>query len=68
MDFYCPREKLIVELDGEVHNDPMQSEYDTKRSDWLISMGHKIIRFENKLVFTDLENVLFAIAEQFNSE
>ncbi len=65
VDFYCPQEKLIVELDGEVHNDPMVSLHDSERSERLIELGNKIIRFENKLVFTQLENVLDAIAGNF---
>ena len=68
VDFFCPQEKLIIELDGQVHNDPMQSQYDFELSEWLLSKGYKIIRFENKLVFTDMENVLFAITEQFRRE
>ena len=42
VDFYCPEEKLIIELDGEVHNDPMQAVYDAERSEWLISMGNNL--------------------------
>jgi very-short-patch-repair endonuclease len=67
-DFYCPAEKLIVELDGEVHNDPMQSIYDAEREQCLRALGCKIIRFENSLVFTQIENVLFAIAAQFKRD
>lgn len=32
VDFYCPKEKLIVELDGQVHDNIMNEEYDTKRN------------------------------------
>ena len=31
VDFYCPAEQLIIELDGEVHNDPMRSSADAER-------------------------------------
>ena len=68
VDFYCPEEKLIIELDGAVHNDPMVSFHDHERSERLIALGNKIIRFENKLVFTQLENVLDAIAANFRQE
>ena len=68
VDFYCPKEKLIVELDGEVHNDPMISSHDNERSERLIALGNKIIRFENNLVFTQLDNVLDVIAGNFCQE
>ena len=68
VDFYCPDEKLIVELDGEIHNDPMQAEYDTVRDKRLKQLGNKILRFENNLMFNDMEGVLRTIQEKFNNE
>jgi len=67
VDFYCPSEKLIVELDGGVHSDPMKSQYDNERDAWLQNIGYKIIRFENKLVFNDLPGVLFLIESKFTT-
>ncbi len=64
-DFYCATEKLIIELDGEVHNDPMQAEYDAARDARLKDLGCKILRFENKLIFQHTESVLHMIAEAF---
>ncbi len=68
VDFYCPAEKLIIELDGAVHNDPLRSIYDSEREQLLMALGCKMIRFENSLVFTQLENVLSAIAAQFKRD
>ncbi len=68
VDFYCPQEKLVIELDGEVHNDPMQAEYDTARSERLKLLGNKILRFENNIMFNDMEGVLRTIQENFDSE
>jgi len=65
VDFYCPSEKLIVELDGEVHNDAMQSANDFERDERLRALGNRIVRFENKLVFKDMEGVLRGIADNF---
>jgi very-short-patch-repair endonuclease len=50
-DFYCAEHKLIIELDGEVHNNAGQAEYDTNRDARLTDLGYTILRFENKLVF-----------------
>jgi len=68
VDLYCPQERLIIELDGAVHKDPVVAHNDHIRSLRLQELGNKIIRFENSLVFTQLDNVLHAIASHFKSE
>jgi len=65
LDFYCPAEKLAVELDGEVHFNDSAREYDGKRKLYLQSCGIRVLRFENKLVFEDLEWVLGVIKSNF---
>ena len=65
-DFYCASEKLIVELDGEVHNNHVQAEYDEARDARLTELGYKVLRFENKTVFRHAEAVLDLIAAEFN--
>ncbi len=65
LDFYCPAEKLAVELDGEIHFNDMSREYDGKRKFYLQSCGIRVLRFENKLVFQDLEWVLGVIKNNF---
>lgn len=66
VDFCCPAENLIIELDGEVHNDPQQAEYDRERDVCLQQLGFKILRFENKQVFRHAEAVLHIIASTFS--
>ena len=65
VDFYCPAEKLVVELDGEVHNDPGRQEYDAEREAFLRKQGLRIVRFENREVFEDVEVVREGIALYF---
>ena len=65
VDFYCAKEKLIVELDGEVHKNPTAEEYDEKRSVFLRKLGFTVIRFENKMVFDNLPSVLQEIKDNF---
>jgi len=65
LDFYCPSEKLGIELDGEAHNSPSAEEYDSDRTLFLNEFGIKVIRFENKLIFERLDAVLEAITEEF---
>jgi len=65
LDFYCPSEKLAVELDGEVHFSDFSREYDYERKLFLQYFGIKVIRFENKLIFDELDYVLHRIRENF---
>ena len=65
VDFYCASEKLIVELDGAVHLDVAQQNYDEERTQNLEKLGFTVIRFENKLVFEDKERVLNKISGNF---
>lgn len=65
VDFYCPAEQLIIELDGEVHNTPKAQEKDNKRDLELEELGFTVIRFENKMVFEALPSVLKEIEDNF---
>ena len=65
LDFYCPSEKLAVELDGENHFMPWGITYDNERKRYLHSVGIKVIRFENKSVFRSEEWVLEKIVNEF---
>ena len=66
VDFYCPQEKLIIELDGAIHLDFAQQNYDFERMQKLEELGFTVISFENKLVFENLPWVLEKISNQFN--
>ena len=65
VDFYCASEKLIIELDGEVHLNPTAEENDLNRQDYLENLGYTIVRFENKMVFEHLSSVLEEIKSHF---
>ena len=66
VDFYCSSEKLIVELDGQVHFNPMASQNDFERDKRLNELGYTVVRFENKLIFENIDGVLEHIAAQFS--
>jgi len=52
VDFYLPKYKLVIEVDGEYHDTPEQKQKDITREKHLVSLGYtKIIRFKNKDVF-----------------
>ena len=49
-DFYIPSKNLIIELDGEYHNDAKQQDKDIWRTKLLNSLGYRVIRFKNKQI------------------
>jgi very-short-patch-repair endonuclease len=59
LDFYAPREKLGIEVDGDVHD--LQKERDDARTDALALRGIRIVRFRNEEVLSDIEPVLARI-------
>src|SRR5258706_10402671 len=46
-DFYCHEKKLVVELDGAVHDEKANADYDEARTYELAGSGIKVIRFRN---------------------
>lgn len=58
VDFYCHQYKLVIELDGEVHQEKDQKERDLGREEELRDLGLRIIRFSNDSVIYDMEYVL----------
>ena len=57
-DFYCHEKKLIIELDGEIHQNPGNSEYDEGRTFELERFGLTVLRFNNDEVLKSLDKVL----------
>jgi very-short-patch-repair endonuclease len=56
LDFFCPACKLVVEVDGSVHDH--QRERDAEREAHLAAGGYRVIRFRNEEVLNDLPSVL----------
>ncbi len=65
LDFYCPEEKLAIEVDGNVHFNITNEEYDLERTQFLNVYGVNVVRFENTEVFENTDFVLAAIKQQF---
>ncbi len=65
VDFYCPEEKLVIELDGEVHFNEEAIKYDKERTEFIESLGLRVIRFENNEVLKNTEYVLNKIKTYF---
>ncbi|WP_300699177.1 endonuclease domain-containing protein [Bacteroides sp.] len=64
LDFYCPAARLAVELDGAPHFTPDGARHDEQRTRYLEQVaGIRVLRFENRMVFEQPENVLRHIEE-----
>jgi very-short-patch-repair endonuclease len=57
-DFYCPKIKLVVEVDGNIHELPDNQDYDIGRSEILHDFGITVIRFSNEQIINDIENAI----------
>ena len=58
VDFYCPKCKLVVELDGGQHYSEDGIENDRQRDEHLTILGLKVLRFSDRDVFKNLAGVL----------
>lgn len=67
VDFYCPSERLVIELDGNDHFSQEGIAYDKAQTIALERLNHKVVRFENNYVFEHTESVLLSIQEHFKT-
>ena len=58
VDFYCPKAKLVIELDGGQHYLKAGKKKDTIRDNYLSELGLKVLRFSDVDVLKDIDSVL----------
>jgi very-short-patch-repair endonuclease len=63
LDFFCVKAQLAVELDGSVHDQSEQRNYDCERTAYLESHGLNVLRFRNEDVTNRLDEVMKRILE-----
>ena len=61
VDFYAPRTKLVVEIDGAQHLRDEALKRDRKRDQYLAGLGLEVMRFNSREVITDTDGVVEAI-------
>ena len=66
VDFYCHSAKLVIELDGSQHYTDESIGYEDKRSNYLQSLGLKVIRFSNSDIDNDFLSVCASIDLEIN--
>jgi very-short-patch-repair endonuclease len=65
LDFYCPAERLAIELDGASHASEQAGARDCEKRSFVEYHGIRVIRFENHWVFDEADFVLWRIRENF---
>ena len=61
IDFYCDELKLVIEIDGDMHDRTAQMQRDKARDQSLKELGYTILRFPNALVINDPDVLIAAI-------
>jgi len=67
LDFYCPKLKLAIELDGQQHQTQWTAEYDSERTSELARRGITVLRIPNVLLIRDsllVEEIIRAEVER----
>ncbi|MFH2123541.1 MAG: endonuclease domain-containing protein [Pseudomonadota bacterium] len=64
LDFYCPSEKLAIELDGDTHFTDEAIAHDVERTAYLNRLNIRVLRFLN----TDIYENLYAVCEKILAE
>jgi len=66
VDFYAPRAKLVIELDGSQHFEQKHAQRDAVRDRYLQGLSLQVLRFDNLQVLHELEAVLDKVARVVN--
>ena len=61
LDFYAPSIKLAIEIDGGQHYEDKAVAYDQARTQYLHSVGIRVLRFTNVDIDTNLNGVILTI-------
>jgi very-short-patch-repair endonuclease len=64
IDFYCPRLKLAIEVDGDSHFIGDAQEYNKERQSYIESLGIHFLRFTNMDICENIDCVCQTICEK----
>jgi len=67
VDFYCPKLKLAIEIDGSSHDSPIAMERDLRKDRYLESVGIKVIRYRDSDVKNDIGSVIQGLKREIGS-
>ncbi len=63
VDFYCKELQIAIELDGLSHHHEDVMDKDVQKEDFLKDKGIEVLRFEDKQVRGDIDNVMAVIMD-----
>lgn len=63
LDFYCPKTRLAIEIDGSQHGLDAHRAYDQERSDFLSSFNVTVIRFWN----TEIQHQMLCVIQKIEA-
>ncbi|MFA6098650.1 MAG: endonuclease domain-containing protein [Patescibacteria group bacterium] len=63
IDFYCPKIKLAIEVDGPTHFNKEARIYDRVRQEYIEQFNIRFLRFMNSDVYNNIEGVIEKILE-----
>ncbi len=63
-DFYCHALRLIIEIDGQIHE--KQKIYDQARDKMLNDLGYNILRIKNEKINERIGNAIIILTEFIN--
>ena len=67
-DFYCHKYKLIIEVDGSVHDHKIVKDYDNLKEGLMSNLGYTIVRFSNDEVYNNISEVVKKIENKIGNE
>jgi very-short-patch-repair endonuclease len=63
VDYVALSIKLVIEVDGDYHNESAQRQYDEMRTTCLETLGYTELRFRNDQILQDLDGIIHTIIE-----
>ena len=63
VDFYCAAARLVIEIDGSIHDAAEHKEYDAARQACLEEIGLRVLRFSNAQVINETDAVVDIVAK-----
>jgi len=68
VDFYAPKAKLVIEIDGSQHLEPPQAAKDRERDEYLGRLGVTVLRFNGRQVLKETEAVMELIYQTITTQ
>jgi imidazole glycerol-phosphate synthase subunit HisF len=68
LDFYCHALKLVIEVDGSIHNRKEVKTHDKQRQDLLENDGLTVLRFTNEEILTNFSEIINKIETLISSQ